>query len=52
MREFQELERSFTELAGDTQWMTDNHDKMLHAQGDATAPLASTFAGAQSISQQ
>jgi hypothetical protein len=51
VREFQGLERSFTELADNAQWMTDNHDKMLHAQGDATAPLT-LDAPAQSISQQ
>lgn len=28
-REFQTLERSFTELADNAQWVTDNHDKMV-----------------------
>jgi hypothetical protein len=51
VREFQGLERSFTELADNAQWMTDNHNKMLHVQGDATAPLT-LAAAAQSISQQ
>jgi len=51
VREFERLERSFIELADNAQWMTDNHDKMLHAQGDATAPLT-LDAPAQSISQQ
>jgi hypothetical protein len=51
VREFRGLERSFTELADNAQWMTDNHDKMLHAQEDATAPLT-LDAPAQSISQQ
>jgi hypothetical protein len=27
-RAFQRLERSFTELADDAQWVTENHDKM------------------------
>ncbi len=29
MREFQRLERSFTELADNAQWVTDNRDKMV-----------------------
>ena len=51
LRAFQGLERRFTEPADNAQWMTDNHDKMLHAQGDATAALT-LDAPAQSISQQ
>jgi hypothetical protein len=31
VREFQRLERSFTELANNAQWLTDNKDKMVHA---------------------
>jgi hypothetical protein len=31
LREFQRLERSFTELANNAQWVTDNKDKMVHA---------------------
>jgi hypothetical protein len=27
--EFQRLERSFTELADNAQWVTDNHNKMV-----------------------
>jgi hypothetical protein len=30
VREFQRLERSFTELAENAQWMTDNDDKVVH----------------------
>lgn len=30
MREYQRLERSFTELADNAQWVTDNHDKMFY----------------------
>ena len=32
LREYQQLERSFTELADNAQWMTDNQDKILHRQ--------------------
>jgi hypothetical protein len=28
--EFQRLERSFTELADNAQWVTENHDKVVH----------------------
>ena len=43
---FQKLERSFTLLADNEQWLSDNHDKTLHAPkylvvGDA--PLAATL---------
>jgi signal recognition particle GTPase len=31
VREFQRLERSFAELANNAQWVTDNHDKIMHA---------------------
>ncbi len=37
VREFQRLERSFTDLADNAQWVTDNHDKMLHATERAAA---------------
>jgi hypothetical protein len=50
-REFQRLERSFTELADNEQWVTENHDKMVHATEHATAPFTSD-APAQSVSQQ
>jgi hypothetical protein len=30
-REFQRLERNFTELADNAQWMTDNHGKTVRA---------------------
>jgi hypothetical protein len=36
VREYQGLERSFTELANNAQWIIDNHDKSLHARADAT----------------
>jgi hypothetical protein len=29
VREFHRLERSFTELADNAQWVTDNHDKVM-----------------------
>jgi hypothetical protein len=38
VREFERLERSFIELAHNAQWMTDNHDKIVHATVDAIAP--------------
>jgi|ERR1700730_6807281 hypothetical protein len=31
--EFQRLERSFTELADNAQWVADNHGKMVRATG-------------------
>lgn len=31
VREFQELERSFTTLADNEQWLADNHHRTLHA---------------------
>ena len=31
VREFQKLQRSFTELADNEQWVTDHHDQTLHA---------------------
>jgi hypothetical protein len=40
VREYQRLERSFTELADNAQWVIDNHDKSLHA----TAPVTSSSA--------
>ena len=30
--EFQNLERSFTELADNAQWVIDHHDQILHAK--------------------
>jgi hypothetical protein len=30
VREFQDLERSFTVLADNEQWLRDNHDKTVH----------------------
>jgi hypothetical protein len=51
VREYQRLERSFTELADNAQWMIDNHDKSLHATAHATAPVTSSSA-AQIDSQQ
>lgn len=37
LREFKVLERSFTELADNAQWVADNYDRTLHAveHGDA-----------------
>lgn len=43
--EFQTLERSFTVLADNEQWLADNHSKTVHASvkngpaGDETSPL-------------
>jgi hypothetical protein len=30
VREYQSLERSFTELADNAQWIADNYDKTVH----------------------
>ena len=51
LREFQRLERSFTELADNAQWVSDNHSKIVPAAEPATASLAPD-ATAQRISQQ
>jgi hypothetical protein len=51
VREYQRLERSFTELADNAQWVIDNHDKLLHATAHATAPVTSSSV-AQIDSQQ
>ena len=32
MREFQKLERSYTVLAENEQWLTDNNDKTVHSE--------------------
>jgi hypothetical protein len=43
MREVQQLERSFTALADNEQWLADNYDKTVHAaehQGAGAATLA------------
>jgi hypothetical protein len=50
-REFQRLERSFTELADNAQWVTDNQGKVVRAVEHATAPFTPA-APAQSIPQQ
>jgi len=42
VREYQRLERSFTELADNAQRVIDNHDKLLHATAHATAPVTSS----------
>jgi hypothetical protein len=49
--EFQQLERSFTELADNAQWLTDNRGKIVHATEHATAPFA-LDAPAENFSQQ
>jgi hypothetical protein len=51
VREFQRLERSFTQLADNAQWVTDNHGKMVHATEDATEPVTPD-PHAQSMSPQ
>jgi hypothetical protein len=38
--EFQRLARSFTALADNAQWLTDNHGKIVHATGHTAAPFA------------
>jgi hypothetical protein len=49
--EFQRLERNFTELADNAQWVTDNHGKIVHATEHATAPFTPN-PSPQSISPQ
>jgi hypothetical protein len=49
--EFQRLERSFTALADNAQWMADNHGKIVLATEHAAAPFAPNTPP-QSISQQ
>jgi hypothetical protein len=51
VREFQKLERSFAELADNAQWVTENHDKTVHATEHGTAPLTPD-SPTPSISQQ
>jgi hypothetical protein len=51
VREFERLERSFTELADNAQWLTDNRGKIVHATEHATAPFA-LDAPAENFSQQ
>jgi hypothetical protein len=41
-REFQDLERSFSTLADNEQWLSDNHDKTVHA---SERPSVSTGSG-------
>ena len=36
LREYQQLERSFTELADNAQWVADNHTKTEHATASTT----------------
>jgi hypothetical protein len=48
MREYQRLERSFTELADNAQWMIDNHDKSLHATKPAGARLCNSLGNGDS----
>jgi hypothetical protein len=51
VQEFQRRERSFTALADNAQWVTENQDKMLRAAEHATA-LLTPDAPAQVMSQQ
>jgi hypothetical protein len=51
LREFQRLERSFTELADNAQWVTDNHSKIVPAAEPATASLAPDAPGQRSSQQ-
>jgi hypothetical protein len=50
-QEFQRLERSFTELADNAQWVSEHSDKVVHATVHAAA-LLTPDAPAQGISQQ
>ncbi len=40
LREYQRLERSFTELADNAQWVADNHSKTEHATVAGAAGVA------------
>jgi hypothetical protein len=53
-REYRKLERSFTELADNAQWLTDNHGKTAHATTREITPvtLVSVGSDAQVSSQQ
>jgi hypothetical protein len=51
VREFERLERSFTELADNAQWVTDNRNKIVQSTERTNATLTPDTA-AQSISQQ
>jgi hypothetical protein len=46
-REFQELEKSFTALADNEQWLSDNHDQTIHAPQHDTAEVATSALGAE-----
>jgi len=52
VREYQRLERSFTELADNAQWVSDNHGKIVPAAEHAAAPLAPDDTARNSSSQQ
>ncbi len=51
VQEFQRLQRSFTELADNAQWVTENRDKTMHAREYGAASFTAD-APAQGISQQ
>jgi hypothetical protein len=51
IREFQRLERSFTELADNAQWVTDNHGRIARAVEHAAAPFTPPTP-ARNVSQQ
>jgi hypothetical protein len=51
VQEFQRLKRSFTELADNAQWVTENRDNTVHATEHVAASLTAS-APAQNISQQ
>ena len=49
MREFKELEHTFTELADNAQWTVDNYDKILHATSGSTGACKSEVGSPDSI---
>jgi hypothetical protein len=51
VQEFQRLERSFTELADNAQWVNENRDKTVHVTEHAAASLT-LDAPAQGVAQQ
>lgn len=44
-REFQDLERSFSTLADNEQWLSNNHDKTVHARERSSVSMASVPTG-------
>jgi hypothetical protein len=52
VQEFQRLQRSFTELADNAQWVSENRDKTVHATEQAAEQLTPDDVRRQGASQQ